>query len=346
MIVAAGALVLSACVPPPGPPEPLPPGPPMDGLRVMTWNLLGAQGDDRVFSEHAGWAARVDQLSPHVLVLQEAQSDDVAAIVRGSRVGYRTASYVQWACDLKPDREGVAILVRDDVDVVASGGRHVGDSCLHPSMRRVAVWADVDVDGGPVRVWGTHLTAGGGAASASRVAQLRELELLIAAADADRSGRWLLAGDLNMTPFDAEFGDLLDGNGRPLGPLVDTFAELSPDAADPAVCPGVAAGDASGMAGLLADPDLVRRCGYTAGWPKDDNWLACELLSLCSSWQQRRDSSVRIRIDHVLRPAVGPMGTRSVEVPNPTDPDWATAGAEWYRLSDHLPVVVDALTTG
>jgi endonuclease/exonuclease/phosphatase family metal-dependent hydrolase len=28
-------------------------------------------------------------------------------------------------------------------------------------------------------------------------------------------------------------------------------------------------------------------------------------------------------------------------VPNREDSDWAAAGQEWFRLSDHLPVFVD-----
>jgi endonuclease/exonuclease/phosphatase family metal-dependent hydrolase len=345
---AAGAtVVLAACSPPPEAPGPLAPFPPEGSLRVMSWNLLGAQGDDRVFSEHAGWVARVDQLAPHVVVLQEAQSDDVAAIVGRSEVGYRTASYEQWACDLKPEREGVAILVRADVTVSDGGGGHTGLACLDPSMRRVFVWADISLEGvGPLRVWGTHLTAGGGLAAQSRGAQLRELEQLIADADDADTGRWLLAGDLNLTPHEPEFRSLLGGSVRPLGPVLDVYAESSPDAADATLCPGVSADDTSGMAVLLADADLVRRCGYTAGWPKDDNWLACDVLSLCESWQQRRASTVRARIDYVLRSDASPYRATGAFVPNRMDPDWGAPGAEWYRLSDHLPVVVDLHTDG
>jgi endonuclease/exonuclease/phosphatase family metal-dependent hydrolase len=313
----------------------------------MTWNLLGAQGDDRVYSEHAGWAARIDQLAPHVVVLQEAQSQDVAAIVRRSVVGYRTAIYEQWDCDLKSEREGVAILVRADVVVSGSGGGHVGLGCVDPSMRRVFVWAELALGGpAPVRVWGTHLTAGGGVAAQSRTAQLRALEQLIADADITHTGRWMLVGDLNLSPQEAELRSLLDGAGRPLGPVRDLFAESSPDAADATTCPGVSADDTGGLATLLADPDLVRRCGYTAGWPKDTNWLACEVLSFCESWQQRRDSSVRTRIDYVLGSAAGPFDPFRAFVPSRLDPDWAASGAEWYRLSDHLPVVVDLHPSG
>jgi hypothetical protein len=35
----------------------------------MTFNVLGSQGDGNIFSEHAGWAARIGQLRPDVLVL-------------------------------------------------------------------------------------------------------------------------------------------------------------------------------------------------------------------------------------------------------------------------------------
>ncbi|HLU41894.1 MAG TPA: hypothetical protein VKZ55_05815, partial [Microthrixaceae bacterium] len=114
-----------------------------------------------------------------------------------------------------------------------------------------------------------------------------------------------------------------------------------PGAADPATCPSVPEGDEAAMAQLLADPEHVRRCGYTGGWPKDSNLLACDLLSLCVSWQEREQLSVRIRIDHVMRPDGGPVQVVRGFVPNRADTDWASPGAEWFRLSDHLPYVVD-----
>jgi endonuclease/exonuclease/phosphatase family metal-dependent hydrolase len=335
----ATALALTACAAPP--PEPLPPLPRAGALRVATWNVLGAQADTAVYDEHAGWAARVRQLAPDVLVLQEAQAADVAAFTAPDGAGYAVASYLQWECDLKGDREGVAVLVRPGLAVTGTGGTHVGDSCLDPTMRRVLVWADVEVDGVPVRIYGTHLTAGGGAAATSRDEQARRIRALVAADEAAGVQRWVLAGDLNAHPGGSAHRLLLGGEPGVPGPaaVVDTYAEVSPLSGDPAACPAVAADDEAGLAGLWADPELVRTCGHTAGWPKDDNWLGCQLLSLCESWQDRRDSSVRVRIDYVLRSAG--LATGGSRVPNRTDPDWAAAGAEWFRLSDHLPVVSD-----
>lgn len=332
--------LLVACTAPPGP---LPPRPPERGLRVMTFNVLGAQGDGRVFSEQAGWAARIDQHRPDVVVLQEAQGDDVAAVRGLTITDYTLASYLQWECDLKPEREGVAILVRSTIAVLASGGTHVGESCLDPTVQRVLVWADLEVAGAPFRVYGTHLTAGEAASAASRDAQIREIRRIVSDADAARDGRWVLAGDLNAAPGTSSYDLLIrgDGGASTATRLVDTYAELSPAAADAAQCPVVDADDVPGMQFLWDNPDHVRRCGYTAGWPKDSNWLLCDLLSLCTSWDQRRVTSVRNRVDMVLRSENGPVAVRSAYVPNRTERDWAVPGVEWYRLSDHLPYVVD-----
>lgn len=337
-LMCAAALV--GCVP--GPPStPLDPNPAATGLRVMTYNILGAQADGSVYSEWAGWVARVDQLQPDVVVLQEAQADDVSAIVTGA-AGYSVASFTTWECDAKGNPEGVAILVRSPITVGASGGTHVGGSCTDPTMRRVLVWADLELASGPLRVYGTHLTAGGGTAAASREAQIRAIRQVIAADDPADAGRWLFAGDVNVTPGSFGFR-LLTGDvaGEPVATrFVDTFAEEHPNAADTTVCPTVSS-DPAAMAALLADPAHVRDCGYTAGWPKDDNPIGCELLSLCTSWERRRDLSVRERIDVVFRASGGPVSVASTFVPNRADGDWAAPGAEWFRLSDHLPYVVD-----
>ncbi len=338
MTLAVVVAVAAACAaPPPGDLPPLGPS----GFRVMTWNLLGAQADDSVYSEHAGWAARVLQWRPDVLVLQEAQSEDVAAVT--SRTGYSIAAYRWWTCDAKGNPEGVAVLVRPGLATTGGGGTDLGTACTDPDVRRVLVWADVVPEGATaaLRVYGTHLTAGGGTATGSRRNQIRELRARVAADDPDGSGRWLVTGDLNVNADSVDLGLVLDGTAGETGPgaLVDTFAEASPDAAGPA-CPSRADTPAD-QALLLADPGLVTRCGYTAGWAKDENPLLCDALSICLAWQVRRDTSVRNRIDYVLRAGDGPVRTVAAAVPGRGDPDWAAPGAEWFRLSDHLPVVTD-----
>lgn len=346
MSVGAVVLALVGCAPS-APPDPVPSTPGSSDLRVMTFNVLGAQADGVVYDEWSGWAARVDQLRPDVLVLQEVQSDDLGAIVQRTSTPYRVAAYGLWECDLKGNPEGVAIVVRSDLAVTAAGARSLGQSCADPSMKRVLAWADLDLGSGPLRVYGTHLTAGGGAAAASREAQIREIRATVAAEDPTDARRWLLAGDLNVTP--GSFGYRLAtgavvADAAPYR-FVDTFAELHPDAVDTAVCPTVGT-DAVSMAALLADPQHVRDCGYTAGWPKDDNFLGCDVLSFCESWARRRDLSVRERIDFVLRAESGPVEVASTFVPNRADTDWASVGSEWFRLSDHLPYVVDLEVEG
>lgn len=332
-------LVLGVACVPPAADELAPQVPPAD-LRVMTWNLLGAQADGNLFDEHAGFAARVDQLRPDVVVLQEAQADDVDALLQRTREGYQLASYLKWTCDLKSNAEGVAVLVHPSVRLVDGGGTHVGATCADPTVRRVLVWADVLVPGAQVRVYGTHLTAGGGAAAASRDAQIAEIRARIAQ-DTSGSGAhtWVLAGDVNTRPGEASY-ELLLGSGAEQR-LRDAAVEVSPDAGDPSRCPTPPPWDVAAMAQLLADPEHVRRCGFTAGWPKDSSPIGCDLLSWCASWEQRRDTSVRERIDGVFLPADERSDVVAAQVPNRADQDWAAEGAQWYRLSDHLPVVVD-----
>ena len=207
-------------------------------------------------------------------------------------------------------------------------------------MSRVLVWADVAFAGQSYRVYGTHLTAGGGAAALSRARQIDLVRARIATDDPGAGRRWLLAGDLNFVPGSGDYRRMLEGSDGP-GPMVDTFAARSPGADDPAVCPQYASDDTTAQPFLLANPATVRACGYTAGWAKDDNLLQCEVLSLCTSWEVRRDTSVRNRIDMVLAPADGPLEVVRTFVPSRADADWAAPGAEWFRLADHLPYVVD-----
>lgn len=339
------ATLVAACAPSPGPagpPAPLEPWPAAVGLRVMTYNVLGLQMDDRGVDEHAGFAARVRQIRPDILVLQEAQSDDVRAVHSLTGGEYRAAVFREWHCDVKPEREGVAILVRSSIGVLDTGATHIGDgACLDPWIMRVLVWTDLDLPGGTLRVYGTHLSQPGTSHDASRTVQIRELRGLIDSHDPDDERRWVLAGDMNVVPGDGSHRLLVEGDGAP-GDLVlsDTFAELHPSAADPDRCPVVREDDTVGMAFLLDHPEHVRSCGFTAGWPRDDN-LACWFLSICDSPELRRDTSVRIRLDYVLVDAAGPIRATAGFVPHRDDPDWASPGAEWFTLSDHLPYVAD-----
>lgn len=341
VLVVTGLVIASACASPP--PSPLPPAPPADGLRVMTYNLLGVNGDDAVFNEHAGWAARIDQINPDVVVLEEAQAADVQAIVGRTSTAYVLVAYAQWECDLKPEREGVAILVKATIATLGGGGTSIGESCVNPTVKRVMVWADLDLAAGPLRVYGTHLSQPGVDYDGSRNNQIRLVKSFATSEDHADDRRWVLAGDLNVRPGDSSYRLLTGADPNEPGPygLVDSWAQLTPDAADPVQCPTYSSGDATGMAYLWANPDVVRRCGYSAGWPKDDNWLACNVFSLCVAWEQRQVTSVRERLDYVLIPEGGPVRAVAGFVPNRADDDWAAAGQEWFRLSDHLPYVVD-----
>ncbi|MFM7069128.1 MAG: endonuclease/exonuclease/phosphatase family protein, partial [Actinomycetes bacterium] len=222
------AMLLVSCAP--APPGIVPPSPPAGGIRVMTFNLLGAQADGNVVNEHAGWAARIDALQPDVLVVQEAQLDDTTALLGLPQTNYSLAAYRFWACDSKTSPEGVAILVRDSVTVRNGGGTNLGGSCTDPTMSRVLVWSDLEVDGTALRIYGTHLTAGGGAAAASRTNQIQLIRQRIASDQLAASGPWVLAGDMNFTPGSSDtrghqrvagqpgrHGQDVDGDVQPTG---------------------------------------------------------------------------------------------------------------------------------
>jgi endonuclease/exonuclease/phosphatase family metal-dependent hydrolase len=189
-------------------------------------------------------------------------------------------------------------------------------------MRRVLAWADLTVDGHAVRVYGTHLSAGSGAAAASRAAQIEAVRERIGTEIARGERRIVLAGDMNVAPDGSEYPHLVGSVASP--PLLsDAFAAVHPHAADAARCPSIATTDAAGLAALWADPSLAADCGYSAGWPKDDNFLGCDVASWCVSWLDRAAASPSERIDYVL---IGPgVGVAAARVPSRADADWALA---------------------
>ena len=202
------AVVVAACVPS-SPPERLEPTPVPDGVRVMTYNLLGAQADGNVFDEWAGWAARLDQLRPDVVVLQEAQGDDVSAILGRTTTPYALASYRIWECDAKGNPEGVAILVRTSIAVVGAV-EPVGESCIDPGSD--VFWCGPTSMVGPFGVR-HHLT--GRRSAASRGADPGD-QADHHRADPGDDRRWLFAGDVNVTP--GSFGYRLSPRWREPGP--------------------------------------------------------------------------------------------------------------------------------
>jgi endonuclease/exonuclease/phosphatase family metal-dependent hydrolase len=164
-----------------------PPAPdPVPGLRVVTFNIRYANDVEGALA-----AIRADDhlRGADVIALQEMDAPGVDAIARGLGL-----SYVYYPAAVHPGGGkdfGNAVLVR---------GRILGDGKVflpHLSrgrgMQRVAVWADVDVDGLLFRAYSLHLSAD---AEMSRRKRLDQVRALIAHAR-DLRDPVVVAGDFN-----------------------------------------------------------------------------------------------------------------------------------------------------
>ena len=159
---------------------------PVPGLRVVTFNVR--YGAD---VEGALAAIRADEHLPgaDVIALQEMDASGVDAIARGlglSYVYYPAAVHPRGGKDF-----GNAVLVRGSI--VADGKLFLPHLSRGRGMQRVAVWADVEVDGLRFRVYSLHLSAD---AEMSRRKRLDQVRALIAHA---RKDPWpvVVAGDFN-----------------------------------------------------------------------------------------------------------------------------------------------------
>lgn len=268
-------------------------------MRVVTWNVLGAEAgvhQCRLLAE------RLRGLAPDVVCLQEARRPLVRSVARST--GLQTTRFVakqrEWR--LPWWQEGLATLVRAPAARAAGHDLHAG--------RRVAVESVHEVGSTRLHVINAHLHTDteGRARNVEVVAQL-------CARIRTTGGVPVVAGDLNTKPRPPEHPDtayeqLLAGAG-----LVDAFARLHAESADPERCPGVAGTD-PGVEEAL-------RCGYT-------NWHDAREPA------QRRGAPQQ-RLDYVLVADDPRVVVQHASTPGPGDDDFDV----FRPVSDHLPVIAD-----
>ena len=193
--MSAALLVLAACAPATnyeGASKPryawaAPPAPdPVPGLRVMTFNIRYANDVDGALA-----AIRADEhlRGADVIALQEMDAAGVDRIARGLGLGY-----VYYPAAIHPGGGkdfGNAVLVRGRI--LDDGKVFLPHLSRGRQMQRVAVWADVDVDGLRFRMYSLHLSAD---AEMSRRKRLDQVRFVIRHAR-DLRDPVVVAGDFN-----------------------------------------------------------------------------------------------------------------------------------------------------
>lgn len=159
---------------------------PVPGLRIATWNIRYAADVDGALAAIRG----DDHLrGADVIALQEMDAPGVDSIARGlglSYVYYPAAVHPRGGKDF-----GNAVLVRGRI--VSDGKVFLPHLSRGRGMQRIAVWADVEVDGLRFRVYTLHLSAD---AEMSRRKRLDQVRALIAHAR-DHQPPVVVAGDFN-----------------------------------------------------------------------------------------------------------------------------------------------------
>jgi endonuclease/exonuclease/phosphatase family metal-dependent hydrolase len=230
-------------------------------VRVVTWNVLGACADRGV---HDGIAARLRDLAPDVVALQEARRPLTCRVAR--RGGFASRTFVAKRGDLRfpTHQEGLATLARHRI-------RHRARHDLRAG-RRVALDVTVDVDGIVVRVVNAHLDT-------DVAGRAVNVDALLRAVTSSGGPPPVVVGDLNTKPRGPGHPDrayeTLVGAG-----WVDALAASRPDAADPVACPGDVRREPA--------PGEAARCGYT-------NWHDARRA-------EERGGEPRHRLDYVLVP--------------------------------------------
>lgn len=159
---------------------------PVPGLRIATFNIR--------YAADVGGALAAIRADDHlgdadVIALQETDAPGVDSIARGLGL-----SYVYYPAAVHPGGGkdfGNAVLVRGRI--VTDGKVFLPHLSRGRGMHRVAVWADVDVDGLSFRVYSLHLSADAEMSRRKRVDQVR---VLIAHAR-DQQRPVVVAGDFN-----------------------------------------------------------------------------------------------------------------------------------------------------
>ena len=158
---------------------------PSPGLRVVTFNIRYALEVERALA-----LLREDEhlRTADVIALQEMDAPSVDRIARGLGMSY---VYYPAAVHPKVGRDfGNAVLARGRI--LKDGKVFLPHLSVGRGMQRVAVWADLDVDGVRFRTYSLHLSAD---AEMSRRKRLDQLRALIAEAEPLRAV--VVAGDFN-----------------------------------------------------------------------------------------------------------------------------------------------------
>lgn len=159
---------------------------PVPGLRVVTFNIRYAAD---VVGALAAIRANEHLRGADAFALQEMDAPGVDSIARGLGL-----SYVYYPAAVHPAGGkdfGNAVLVRGRI--VSDGKILLPHLSVGRGMQRVAVWADVDVDGLRFRMYSVHLSADAEMSQRKRLDQVRAL--IVHARD--HPGPVVAAGDFN-----------------------------------------------------------------------------------------------------------------------------------------------------
>ena len=159
---------------------------PVPGLRVVTFNIRYAADVEGALA-----AIRADDhlRGADVIALQEMDAPGVDRIGRGLGL-----SYVYYPAAVHPGGGkdfGNAVLVRGRI--LSDGKLFLPHLSRGRGMQRIAVWADVDVDGLRFRMYSLHISAD---AEMSRRRRIDQVRALLAHAR-DHRGPVVVAGDFN-----------------------------------------------------------------------------------------------------------------------------------------------------
>ncbi|HEV8297325.1 MAG TPA: endonuclease/exonuclease/phosphatase family protein [Acidimicrobiales bacterium] len=183
-------------------------------LTLLTWNVQGRNGLDV-----AAVAARIQAIGAGLVLLQEVTASQAARVA--SALSWPPAQWFRKHDPVLKAAEGLAVLGVEPMDAVHE---HVlRPAPIWSSRRRIAVIAQLRLDGTVVAIANTHLTPHG-----DESARLAEGDRLVDLLDRTGVPARVLAGDLNAGPTSPLLGAL-----RARG-LRDAWDERNAHAPEPA----------------------------------------------------------------------------------------------------------------
>lgn len=155
---------------------------------VTTWNVHGSEGPPI-----DGLAATIAAQSPDVVVLQEIRHAQARSLAKALRMhAHWTQKHYPYSPLVYWKAEGLAILSPHRMTSTGDAELTLGES-RSSYMRRIVQWADIDRDGGRLRVYNTHFSSAG--AVYERRAEAARLSYLVRTHRS--SGTVVIAGDFN-----------------------------------------------------------------------------------------------------------------------------------------------------